>query len=319
MLNCRTLVASDLRDSLAICQKSAGAEIVGAVRTLAAWQRLIAARSFAGAVVEADPPIAGSRIVGMGAAVFVNEAFAEHEIAEPEPGLNARIIASIDAACPVILSDDELRCANSNGGLDLVILCAPWRKGVLDPAAQCEMESMLAAAFFRLFAGWRFRRLIREGIDRDTIAHIEAQRIFVMKDGYERFRRRCPDSAWNEDRALFVCSREDALAVPGSVASILFAYREPVLRLREHDQQLLGAALKGLTDQELARTLRLKLPTVKKRWATVFNHVALARPALLPWHESPSAHHVRGPQKRHHLLEYLRSHPEELRPMIPRR
>jgi hypothetical protein len=168
MLNCRTLVANDLCDSLAICPYSAGHEIVGPARAFAAWQRLIAARSFAGAVVEADAPIAGSRLVGMGAAVFVNEAFADHEIAEPEPGLNARIVASIDSGRPVILSDGELGHANSSSGLDLVILCASWRKEILDVAAQCEMESLLAAAFFRLFAGWRFRRLIREGIDHET-------------------------------------------------------------------------------------------------------------------------------------------------------
>jgi hypothetical protein len=289
------------------------------VRALAAWQQLVTARSFAGAVIEAHVPIAGSRLVGMGAAVFVNQAFAEREIACPQPGLNARIVASIDAGQPVILSEAGLRHANASGGLDLVILCASWRKDILDATGLCEMESMLAAAFFRLFAGWRFRRLIREAIDRDTIAHIESQRIFGVKDCYEQFRRNCPDSRWNDDRALFVSTREHALAVPGSVAAILFAYREPVLRLRARDQELLGAAMTGLTDKELARTLRLKLPTVKKRWATVFNHVAFARPTLLPRHESPAAHHARGPQKRHHLLEYLRGHPEELRPVVSRR
>src|SRR5258705_5077443 len=108
MLDCRTLVADDLHESLAICPNSVGQEIVGPVRALAAWQQLVAARSFAGAVIEAHVPIAGSRLVGMGAAVFVNQAFAEREIACPQPGLNARIVASIDAGQPVILSEAGL-------------------------------------------------------------------------------------------------------------------------------------------------------------------------------------------------------------------
>jgi hypothetical protein len=314
MLNCRTLTADDLRGALAICPETMGHEFVGAVRAMAAWRQLVTARSFAGSVIELDVPAAGSRLVAMGAAVFVDRRFAEQELADPRPGMNARIVASIDAGAPVILSDAQLEQGNSTEGLDLVILGAAWRPGILDAAAFSEIESMLAAAFFRLFAGWRLRRMLREGTDRFAITHIRSQRVFILHDRYERFRAQHPGTKWNRDRALFVSTRDQASAFPGSVASMLFGYHEPVLRLTEYDRELLTAALAGLTDQQLAHTLNLKLPTVKKRWMTIFHHVALAQPALLPTRESPIASHSRGPQKRHYLLEYLRAHPEELRP-----
>jgi hypothetical protein len=305
MLNWRPFVAGDLGEGLAMCPECVGDELVGRDRALFAWRQLTATRSFAGAVVETDASLAGFRLVGMGAAVFVSHAFADHEIAEPQPGLNGRIIASIDAGRPVVLTDSELRSANAGGGLDLVILCAAWRKGLLDQERLSETESLLAGAFFHLFAGWRFRRMIREGANRETIAHIESQRIFGLKTCFER------------DRALFVSTREHALSVPGSVAAILFGYRRPVLGLGKYDQELLEVAMRGLTDEELSRTLHLKLPTVKKRWAAVFNRVALAHPGLLPGAIRQRDPRARGPQKRHLLLEYLRHHPEELRPVLP--
>jgi hypothetical protein len=125
-------------------------------------------------------------------------------------------------------------------------------------------------------------------------------------------------TALDQGRALGVVERADALAVPGSVGAMLFTYREPVLRFRNADQQLLSAALRGLTDEESARTMGLTLPAVKKRWASVFDHVARGKPELLPGLEDGLDRQTRGPQKRHYLLAYLREHPEELRPVALR-
>ena len=85
--------------------------------------------------------------------------------------------------------------------------------------------------------------------------------------------------------------------------------------LRDADQELLLAALDGLTDNELSQVLGLKLPALKKRWASLFERVRRVRPDLVP-HPESDAVETRGPQKRHRLLAYLRDHPEELRPQL---
>jgi len=294
----------------------AGDEIVGPERARAAWCRLLSMRAFGGAVVETEPRVDGRRLVGVGAAAFVNQAFADREVAEPQPGLNARIISSLEGRQPAVLSDRQLQAGNTQGGLDLVILCASAEQSVASDSV-AKIESLMAAAFFRIFAGWRFRRLIREGAGLRALAHIESQRIFGSRDNFDNFHREHPVNAWSLDRALFVCTKEHALAIPGSVASILFGYRQPMLGLSHHDQELLGAAVSGLTDDELTRALGLKLPAVKKRWTSVFNRMAAMKPDLLP--EGLSNPGVRGPQKRHRLLNYIREHPEELRPVLRRR
>jgi hypothetical protein len=131
---------------------------------------------------------------------------------------------------------------------------------------------------------------------------------------FEEFHKSNPGSWWNKDRALFVADRESAFAVSGSIANFLFHYREPILSLRKEDQQLLAVALRGLTDEELSKALSLKVAAVKKRWAAVFGRVSAVKPELIP--EVAGSYAMRGRQKRHHLLAYLREHPEELRPVM---
>jgi hypothetical protein len=281
---------------------------------LAAWQAMLQMGSFIGTVVKSDAPRGGRWIIGAGAAVFVTRAFADREVASPQPGLNARLIATIDAGRPEVLSESQLRLANATGGLDLLILWAGWRQDV-DSRLHSEVENLLSMSFMRVGWGWRFHRLFREGMDPFTIAHAKSQQIFGVQDGYDAYYRRHPEERGSEARMLFVCSKEDALALPASNASLIFTYREPTLRLGDCAQEILVAALEGRTDEQLAVTLGLKLPTLKKRWAAVFQHIAVVRPDLLP---TDHRRHLstRGPQKRHALLEYLRRHPEELKPAV---
>jgi hypothetical protein len=94
----------------------------------------------------------------------------------------------------------------------------------------------------------------------------------------------------------------------------LFDYHKPALGLRRAEKQLLAEALKGGTDNEIAQRMNLSVPTVKKRWASLFDRVADARPELLPEGGPKESQENRGPQKRHRILAYVRSHPVEVRP-----
>ena len=307
----RPPTVSDLESALALDPPSFGAEIVGRSQTLAAYAHLVRTRRFAAAVVEMPLSHGSRQLVGFGGAVFVSEVFFQSEIDDPRPGLNARIIASVAQQESVVLSHDDARRANTQGGLNVVITHACWLPNAMNNEQMGAFEGVMSYAFFQLMRGYRLRRLFREAGSQAAIAHVESQRVFARV----AFHATHPDTRWNHDRALFVAEREHCLSLPASVAAILFAYSEPVLNLHDTDQELALAALDGLTDGELARVLGLKLPALKKRWTSLFDRVSRARPDLVP-HSDRDTADTRGPQKRHRLLAYLREHPEELRPRL---
>jgi hypothetical protein len=314
----RAIRESDLPELRAISPGGMGTEIVGPQRALEIWRDLIHSPAFFGALVESEIPVCGCRTIGYGAGVFVATSFMEGELADPRPGLAARFIASIRSDHPAILDYEDIRSANSTDGLYVMFFDASWRRHILSPEQDAEAQALIAFGMFRWLEGNRFRLFVREAHDSFAIEHTWSHRVLRVASDFGAFFAANPASTWNRDRALFVCSKKDALAVPASLPAILYSGRNPVLGLREPDQELLRAALKGLTDQEQADELGLRLPAVKKRWAAIFQRISTAKPDLLPIEEDVD-HQSRGRQKRHYLLNYLRAHPEELRPYLQRR
>ena len=311
----RPPAVQDLESALAIDPHSLGDEIVGRTRAFAAYRKLLRTRRLLSAVVELPLPNGTRRIVGFGGAIFVSDAFFQQEIRDPRPGLNARIVASAEADTPAVLSDDEIRRANTSDGLNLLITHAAWVPNTFTANEMNAYERVMSSAFLQLVRGYRLLRLFREAGSSEAIAHVRSQQVFATMLPFDAFYRSNPDSRWNRDRALFIAERADCLALPASVASIVFSYSEPTLDLHDTDQELLLAALGGATDIELAQVLDLKLPALKKRWASLFDRVRSIRPDLVPYPDAATLE-KRGPQKRHRLLAYLRDHPEELRPRL---
>jgi hypothetical protein len=300
----RRTTEDDLETCVAINPSQIGYELVGRNRALEAWRILLKSPSFLGFTVESETSIGDHRIVGFGSGVFVSRAFLDRELAEPRPCLNARVIASVAEGCPVVLSKDQLKRANTCDGVDIVILTAAIRYDLLDPAQLDEVRSQLWLACLTAYRGYRLYRVVRESTGSTDIAYMKSQGVYGRIETFDG------------DRALMVSMREDTLARPGSIPALLYSFREPRLGLSEIHQQLVEAAMQGDTDEQLAKSLSVKLPTVKKRWAAIFDHAARAGLDLGNGCEDDPDRHTRGPQKRHRLLAYLREHPEELRPWL---
>jgi hypothetical protein len=314
----RAIREADLPDLQTISPGGIGSEIVGPRRALEIWRDLIHSPAFLGALVETEIPLCRCRIIGYGAGVFVAAGFIEGQLADRRPGMAARLIASLDSDHPAVLDYEDIRRANSTDGLHVMFFDASWRRHILSPEQDAEAQALIAFGMFRGLEGNRFRLFVREAHDSFAIKHTLSHRVLRVVSDFRAFFAANPVSTWNRDRALFVCSKEDALSVPASLPAILYSGRDPVLELHDHDQELLRAALKGLTDQEQAHELGLGLPAVKKRWAAIFQRIATVKPDLLPGIEEDVDRQSRGKQKRHHLVEYLRAHPEELRPYLQR-
>jgi len=297
----RPIREADLLGCLELQPACLGDQIVGRGAALRVWKGLLENPCFLANVIESEAPVAGRKIVGCGMGVFVAGTFADGEIADPRPGVNARIIASVASGKPVVLNRAEIAAGNAGAGLDFVNLYGTWREGALNPGQLAEVHALLGTSFVEHFAGYRFNRVLKEAAGAAGIA-------FARATGTYRLVAEFPET----ESALAVVTRESAQAAPYSVAAALYRYQAPVLRLSPAEQKLLSAALSGKTDAELSVELGLSVEAAKKRWLSIFARADQYLPEILSQPDVESE--GRGPQKRHRVLAYIRRHPEELRP-----
>jgi hypothetical protein len=308
MMTWHPIRPAELEECLSINPKGMGHELVGRARALAVWHWLLKTRSFQGFAIESDQPIQGHRIVGFGASAFVSAAFAERELADPKPGLNARLVSGIACGQAIVPSAKQVGYENAQGRLHLIVLQGGSMLEVLTPEQCQDVLRQVSLGVIGCLDGYQVCRALMETPSAVDIERAKLFPIWQVRSTHESFHRNNPGNSWNRDRALFAidCAGGPTFVVKGGL--------EPVLRLRSSDQELLAAAMNGSTDLELSNELGLKLPTLKKRWAAVFNRVAIARPDLLPGHDDHLDRQARGRQKKHRLLAYVREHPQELRP-----
>jgi hypothetical protein len=296
----RPIIGSDLLACLELRPAHRGDAVVGWDAAFGVWKSWLRDPFFIAVVFESDPPIRGHRMIAFGASAFVSADFMETEIANPQPDINSRIVASEHSGRSVLLTRDEIARANAGAGVDIVILCGSWREEILNTAESAEVQTLLPSSYTELHAGFRIRRILWE------TAHPAEER-FARQSGVYRAVGEFP----KQGRLLNLMSASTAVTVPGSLGNVMCKYSDPMLRLRESDQQLLLAAQNGATDVELTDKLGLTLTAVKARWRSAFARISVAKADLT---QDAANGESRGLQKRHRVLAYVREHPEELRP-----
>lgn len=297
----RPISEADLAECLEIQPACMGDQIVGRGTALRVWKGFLHDPSFLANVIESERPIAGQRIVACGMGVFVTKAFADGEIKSPRPGLNSRIITGVASGESPLLSRAQIAVGNAGEGIDFVNMYGTWREGILNPDQLSEVHALLGTSFVEHFAGYRFNRVLKEAVGESSIALARATGTYRIVAEYK-----------NTESALVVATRESVLTAPYSVAAALYRYQAPELHLRPAEQNLLVAALAGKTDAELSEDLGLSIEAIKKRWMSIFDRIDEFKPEILSRSDADSD--GRGPQKRHRVVAYIRSHPEELRP-----
>jgi hypothetical protein len=255
---------------------------------------------FASAVLEANPPIGGYTRVGFGASVLVKASFTDAEIANPRPDINSRIVASIHSGRSVLLTGSEVAQANAGDGVDVAVLAGNWRDEIITADERRNIQTLYVFSFAEWLAGYRVRRILYETVD-------EAARKFVQASVEYRAIAEFPEAG----RSLHLMTFETATVMPASAGNLIFKFTEPTLRLRDSDRRLLMLALRGATDSELAAELAITIAAVKARWRSTFARIAEQAPLLV---NDAGEDGYRGKQKRHHVLAYIRTHPEEMRP-----
>ena len=172
-----------------------------------------------------------------------------------------------------------------------------------------------AGKLFRVaMRGYRIKRVLREVFGPQAIGSFLAGGWRLRSDysGYFEDSAKVP---WIERPFLMGLNREEAAATgSGARASRRCSTSIPPARPAASPSRAAARRADGLTDAELSDRLSLSPSAVKKRWAAVYGHVEGKIPGMPP--EAGRGDKTRGAERRRHVLNYLRDHAEEFRPLV---
>jgi DNA-binding CsgD family transcriptional regulator len=279
------------------------------------WKELHKTGAWTTVVVEDRRRPLQDRIVGFGISVFVTDEFTRRALAG-SPFLSRDFLRLWVEDRKPYLSKKEVAIANAEEGLNLLVLHYGWKVGKLSEEELQQVRLRQAECFIESHAGYKIKEYIQEVFD-------EATKDFVLTAG-SVLRHDYKGKKWSsllrgvtqENWPYLTGFRPaEALARAGTPASMLQAKTvQPRFRFSPGEQEMLTFALGGKTDEELAESLNLSPWTIKKRWQAVYEKIKKADPELLADLPKRKKAEIRVRQGRRYLIDYLRYHPEELRP-----
>jgi hypothetical protein len=289
-----------------------------------AWSRLLDCGAKTATLFE-DGEGSRATICSVGVSVFVSDDFIRELKTTPFFWFGPELAIRLARGSSPLLSDRDLRECNSCGGLNLLV----W-EGWVRPefAGDADVHRAVMNSFLAQHSGFRWKEVISSQLE-------SAERLeWTVNSG---------GLIWDPRKAQYVdlseLDAEEIVRKPhlvglsldvevrrkhawaGSWVGALFDYHPPQFGFSPSEQRLLVAALaaEGGTDRDLAETLYVSLPTIKKMWVSIYRRVAEQRPEIIPdYLRVEQGGPDRGKEKRRPLLAYLRTHPEELRPASKR-
>ncbi|MGB6198622.1 MAG: hypothetical protein WA871_02705 [Candidatus Acidiferrales bacterium] len=284
-----------------------------------AWLRLLSSNGFCSAVVFEEIDEAARRVrprmVGVGTSVFVSDDFLRELKTSSCLWIGPELAKRVVRGDSPLLSETEIREANSRGGLNLAVWHACVR---MEDVERVELWCEFVAAFLENHRGFLLKELIANGESAPHIMgmHNTGGRLFNRAGGgYRDFEEKILPDLLTKTHIVGL-TREMAQTQHGSWIGSLFLYEAPRFGFSRSEQRLLLSALAGGTDGELSDELGVSLSTTKKMWRSIYRRVAAHNPELIPSdaHED-GAKSKRGKNKKQRLMTYLREHLQELRPV----
>jgi len=279
------------------------------------WLGLLGREAFRAVVFE---EVGNSEVLraGVGVSVFVSEDFLMELKTPPFCWIGPELTKRILRGNSPLLSNTQMRQANSKGGLNLLAWISAYDAEHLDSV---EANAAMFSAFVSEHRGFLLKELIGQGVS------LEVMKGTIRSGGlfFSPVEGRYVESLERPLHEVFAApyliglTRELAMARVGTWIGSLFVHQCPKFGFRPSEQHLLLTALRGGTDQELSDELSLSLSAVKKTWLSIYDRVAGHLPGFSSDHDAMGGTTERGKEKKQRLLTYLRDHPEELRPASP--
>lgn len=277
------------------------------------WNELLAINPGSITIIE-DPELEHPNgIEAFGVCAFVDDAFVEELVARPRPYLPAIIYERMARGESPLLSAAAVRAANTGAGLNLVCLHFCLRNRNLDHPRTRDVLQVSNASFFFFFAGYRINSLYQEVYGSRHAAYLSAGGLRQMADFTA-----APENATAEDDAerpfLFGLRKDEIAPAAVNPLSLLFHALPARFAFSASAQRILERAMLMHSDDEIADQLGISVDAVKKTWRAIYQRIDDVAPRMFGTATRVSNSSHRSAERRRHLLDYLRTHPEELRP-----
>jgi DNA-binding CsgD family transcriptional regulator len=240
----------------------------------------------------------------VGASAFVtDEAMAEFLAGDRPMGALDLLRKAGRGEGGILAGESEIAAGNSGDGLNLLVIGFAHR---YDNPNDPRCRALLARAighFVEAHSGFLLKQAARE--DPEPVASV------LISSGMREVRRY---RLGEMEIALTHRRRDDALPIfPDSITAQIFAHAPPIIRFSPAQRALLELAGEGLTDEDIGAALGISINTVKRTWKLIYERVEERAPQVIGLRQAGAAH-VRGAERRRHLMAYLKQHPQELRP-----
>jgi DNA-binding CsgD family transcriptional regulator len=304
---------ADLSHCIALMPPGFRAEGRVQAKLVELWHRLLATDARTFAIVEDLERPYPDNIEAFGLSVFVTDSFLNEFLEAPKPYLPALIYARMMENLPVILTPAQLRSANATTGINIVTLHGGMRNWDFADPRTLQAAMAASAAFVFFHGGYHINHIVSE------LYGLEAAR-FVELAG---FRLVCDFASERPDAFSHIPPNHHpqlALLRPewieiGAASPLFQLVLSPPARIgfATAERRLLERALLNEPDADIASALGVSADTVKKTWRNIYERVGREAPFLAPVGDRMRPE-GRGKERRRHLLDYLRTHLEELRP-----
>ncbi len=268
------------------------------------WTRLLGQSGFNADVIEDLRRPAGSRIVGLGMAIALDERWRALMTDAPPPYAPALIYEALLDGTFQPPGDKELARLNGLGEVSFLVLHYEQTLKDLDNPDTLEQLHVGMSLFKQAHAGYRLQHLYQEGLD-DQGAYLQSMGFRARTD---RATQGLPD--------LYGLSREEAMRLlPGTPVRDAFQFTPPRMGFSPSERRMLRLSVTQLTDEQVGDELGISAHGIKKLWRSVHQRAMDTMPQLFD-DAGTSDGGTRGPERRRTLLQYLRQHPEEMRPYL---
>jgi DNA-binding CsgD family transcriptional regulator len=280
------------------------------------WRTLLSRGAMQLCLVTSRARLVGSRIVSFSAVLFVTDEFCVEARSKLPPYLGLKLTRQYLLGELPVLNREQVARANADLGLNVIVCFEGWAHDGLSAERVLAVRAKQGEALRLGLGGYRVKEFLAYSVGEEASQWMLDAGARLRRDYSNYFRKHhLPKPESSRRPCLVGLSKEEALAHPGCNIACFFVYTAPRFHFSRSERVLLQHALMGETCEKVAASLFLSPWTVKKRWRAIYDRVADIDSELLPPPIANGIHAAsRGAERRRHLLNYLRQHPEELRP-----